>query len=84
MMLGGKRTHQGLRVLFLGAMDTGDDVMVLTLRYFLCPSGSLALGRRLAIQFKFRHVLGAPTTAGAALGGTKGKEENYDERAETT
>lgn len=64
--------------------------MVLTLRYFLCPSRSLALGRRLAIQFKFRHVLGVPTTAGAALGGTeykrvqKGKEENYDERAETT
>lgn len=64
--------------------------MVLTLRYFLCPSGSLALGRRLAIQFKFRHVLGVPTTAGAALGGDriqespKGKEENYDERAETT
>lgn len=74
-------THQGLRVLFLGAMDTGEDVLVLTLRHFLCTSGSLALGRRLAIQFKFRHISGVSTTAGATLGWqntreSKGNEEN--------
>lgn len=64
--LGG--THQGLKFPFLGATDTGEDVLVLTLRYSLCPSGSLALGRMLAIQFKFKHMLGVSATAGTTLG----------------
>lgn len=71
--LGG--THQGLQVLFLGATDTGEDVLVLTLRYSLCPSGSLALGRMLAIHFKFIHMLGGSATAGATLGRQNTREE---------
>lgn len=75
-------THQGLRVLFLGATDTGEDDLALTPTYFLCPSGSLALGRMLAIHFKFRHMLGVSATAGATLGWqntreSNGNEENY-------
>lgn len=42
--------------------------MVLTL-LTLWPSGSLAWGRMLAIQFKFRHTSGVSTTARATLGG---------------
>lgn len=71
--MGGGRgvTHQGLGVLFRGAVDTGGDVMVLTL-LTLWPSGSLAWGRMLAIQFKFRHTSGVSTTARATLGGREG------------
>lgn len=64
---GGGLTHQRLAVLFRGATDTGGDVMVLTLTNCLWPSGSLACGRMLAIQFKFRHTSGVSTTGGASL-----------------
>lgn len=65
---GGERvTHQRLAVLFRGATDTGGDVMVLMPTDCLWPPGSLAWGRMLAIQFKFRHTSGGSTTAGATL-----------------
>lgn len=41
--------------------------MVLTLTHCLWPSGSRACGRMLTIQFKFRHMSGVSTTAGASL-----------------
>lgn len=71
-------THQGLGVLFGGAVDTGGDVMVLTL-LTLWPSGSLAWGRMLAIQFKFRHTSGVSTTARATLGGGGTKYKTVQE-----
>lgn len=41
--------------------------MVLTLAHCLGPSGSLACGRMLTIQFNFRHTSGVSTTAVASL-----------------